>query len=91
MTRALLLAIPLCLALTACAATPEPIIRTVEVRVPVAVACIPDELDQKPEYLDEPEALRDADPATRYALLQEGWFLRRARLDVLEGAVEGCR
>ena len=91
MTRALLLTIPLCLALTACGTTPEPIIRTVEVRVPVAISCIPDELGSEPEYPDEPEVLREADPATRYALLQEGWLLRRARLDVLEGVVEGCR
>ena len=91
MTRTLLLTIPFCLVLTACGTTPEPIIRTVEVRVPVAISCIPDELDPEPEYPDEPEVLREADPATRYALLQEGWLLRRARLDALEGVVQGCR
>jgi len=87
--------IALALALPACTTTapPEPVVRTIEVRVPVAVPCVPDGVSEPPEYVDSREALlasRD-DPALAYALVQAGRDQRDARLALLEPVVRGCR
>jgi len=85
----------LALALPACATTspPEPVVRTIEVRVPVAVPCVPDGLSEPPEYVDSREALLAArdDPALAYALVQAGRDQRDARLAMLEPIIRGCR
>lgn len=71
---------------------PEPIIRTVTVKIPVAAPCVPTTVDETPPvYPDTDEALRAAvDPAERYLLMAAGRPLRIARLGVLEPAVAGC-
>jgi hypothetical protein len=83
----------ICFALVSgCATAPEPVIRTVEVLVPVAVPCVPKDFPQAPEYPDEPEALLSAlDPAARWQIMGEGYHLRRPRAQALEAVVEGCR
>lgn len=79
-------------ALTACAHTPEPVIRTVTVRVPVVTSCIPATLDAPPLYPDSTPALRAAaGPADRYQLLAAGRELRIYRLNELEALVAACR
>lgn len=87
------LALMAVLLLAACATKPsEPIIRTVEVRVPVPVACAPADLGSAPGYPDTDAALRGAPGAAeRYLLIAAGRLLRQARLDVLEKVVEACR
>jgi hypothetical protein len=65
------------LTLTACATTPEPIIRTVEVLVPVPVSCVPEDFPGAPEYPDEEQA---QDRAEWLALVLSGDALRRDRL-----------
>lgn len=81
------------LALSACATTPpEPVIRTVEVKVPVAVACVPKTLAGPPTYPDTAQALKAAPGAAdRYQLLAAGRLLRAQRLAEIEPVLEACR
>lgn len=89
-TRLVLL--PLIILVSACSHKPEPIVRTVTVKVPVAIECVPATLDPTPSYPDTDEALRSAyDAAERYALVAAGRLLRDARLAELEGVVLACR
>lgn len=77
--------------ISGCAATGEPEVRTVTVKVPVQVACLPSNLKPAPAYPDTVEALRSAvDAAERYLLLFAGHELREARLNELETVVKGC-
>ncbi len=81
-----------CAFVSACATTPEPIIRTVEVKVPVLVSCVPVDFPPPPEYPDTQEALDAApDPAEGMSLIGQGRLLRQARLMEVEAVVEGCR
>lgn len=83
----------LALLLVSCgkAERPEPIIRTVEVQIPVPQPCVPKGLDAAPTYPDTDEALRKAfDAAERYQLLYAGRMLRGARLNELEPVVRSC-
>lgn len=80
------------LLLTGCGHQPAPIIRTVTVIKPVAVACVPANLDPAGSYPDTDEALRSAvDAAERYALVAAGRMLRDARLGELEPIIQACR
>lgn len=88
-----------CLALAACGTTrierPEPIIRTVEVKVPVDdPACAREavaRLGEAPAYPDTPEALRAAPNLfERVKLLLAGRELRIAREAALKDALEAC-
>lgn len=86
----------LALLIPACASTqtpPEPVVQTIEVRVPVAVPCVPDGVSEPPEYADSREALLAArdDPALAYALVQAGRDQRDARLAEIEPVIRGCR
>lgn len=79
--------------LAGCAATaaPEPVIRTVEVVVPVPVSCIPESLGGPEAYADDAAALLAApDGAERYRLLTIGRSQRIDRLDKLEAVVRLC-
>lgn len=89
--RALLL-LPI-LALAACGTVPkEPIIKTVEVKVPVAVACVPKTLSDPPTYPDTAQALKTAPGAAdRYQLLAAGRLLREQRLAEVEPIIAACR
>lgn len=78
--------------LAACATTkPQPVVETVEVKVPVAAPCVPKDLGGQPTYVDSDEALLNAkDPAERYKLIYAGRLQRMARLMVLEPVVLAC-
>lgn len=82
-----------CLALGACATTaPEPIIKTVYVNVPVAVACVPEMLSGPPEYVDTDEALLTAaGPENRFSLLAAGRIQRIQRQAKTEPVLQACR
>lgn len=81
----------LALALSACATTPEPQIRTVEVKVPIAVKCAVDPGPESP-FSDTPEALRAAgDLFEKVKLLLAGRAQRDARLTELQASISGCR
>lgn len=71
---------------------PEPIVRTVEVRVPVPVRCQAlEELGPEPAYPDTPEAIHQADNLfTRVSLLLQGRALRIARQAQYAAAVRSC-
>ena len=72
--------------------SPEPLVIVKEVKVPVAVTCVPDELKGPPAYPDTDEALlRAAGPEDRYQLVVAGRDLRVARLGEVEPVVSGCR
>jgi hypothetical protein len=81
-----------CLALAGCATPLEPIIRTVEVKVPVPVSCVPVDFPPPPEYPDTQEALDAApEPAVGMSLIGQGRLMRIARLIEVETAIEVCR
>tara|TARA_B100000678_G_scaffold13657_2_gene10750 strand:+ start:9682 stop:9963 length:282 start_codon:yes stop_codon:yes gene_type:complete len=73
---------------------PEPIVRTIEVKVPVItmISCVPDDFDQPPNYIDTDAALLGAaDAAERYHLVTIGRDERTARLAETEAVIEACR
>ena len=79
----------LALLLVGCAPhVPEPKIVTREVRVPIPVTCVPEELPPPPDYA---RAAPDAplDELARAAAI--GLAQRDARLALLEPVVEACR
>jgi len=80
-------------ALIGCATAPvEPKVQIVEVKVPVAVACVPKDFPPKPVYPDPLPALRAApDLAEFNRLMTAGWGPRDARLKALEDQVAACR
>jgi len=88
----LLCAAVLALAGCATAAPPEPVIKTVEVRVPVPVPCKGlAELGAEPTYPDSGAALQAAvDLFERVKLLLAARGLRAARLEQYQAAARGC-
>lgn len=88
------LLIPAALALAACAGKtppPEPIVRTVEVQIPVPQPCVPKTLGAQPIYIDSDKALVGAkDAAERYRLLYAGRKQRDARLGEIEPVIKSC-
>lgn len=82
--------------LTGCAGAakraPEPIVVTKEVKVEVAVSCVPAKLGEPPTYVDSDEALRTAAGAEdRYQLLYAGRKQRVARSAEVEPIITTCR
>jgi len=79
--------------LAGCASTPpEPVIVTKEVKVPVAVACVPTKTPEPPAYVDTDAALKSAaGPEDRFQLLAAGRIQRNQRLAVLEPVLRSCR
>ena len=81
-------------ALAGCATTtpPEPVVRTVEVRVPVAVQCVPKGTPEPPAYVDTDAALKAAaGPEDRFQLLAAGRIQRIQRQAVTEPILRSCR
>lgn len=84
----------ICLSLSACATpqAPEPIVKIVEVKVPVAIECVPKNLPDPPRYVDTDEALKKAAGAEdRFVLLAAGRIQRSQRLAKVEPVIAGCR
>ncbi len=75
------------------AAAPEPIIRTVEVQVPVPQPCdAATRIGEAPAYPDSDQALGAASGIFKQVqLLLAGRALRRDRLATIEGALRACR
>ena len=72
--------------------SPEPIIITKEVFIPVPVACVPKELGEPPEYPDDDKSLiASASPEERYQRILAGRELRRARQGETEPVISICR
>jgi hypothetical protein len=88
----LLFLVPLAMAAAACkTVTPEPVVRTVTVNVPVPQACVPKGMKGPPVYVDSDDALRKAkDAAERYQLLYGGRIQRVARLGEVEPVIASC-
>jgi hypothetical protein len=79
------------LTLTACATPREPEVRTVEIKVPVAVPCAAP-LPAKPDLADTPAALQGAaNLAERVRLLLIGREQRDGYIVELEASTKGCR
>ena len=92
MNRVLILS---ALLLASCGTTattaPESVVRIVEVKVPVAIACDPD-IGPEPAYVDTPEAVAAApDIFARTVLLVAGRIQRIARDEVKTAALDECR
>jgi hypothetical protein len=91
-----LILLPFVALLAACGHTgqqarPEPIVVPIEASVPIAGACVPDTLGDKPVYLDTKEKLTAAaDAAERLQLLYAGRAQRQARLNEIEPIIAGC-
>jgi len=81
------------LVLGACASQPQlPIVKTVEVKVPVTISCVPSDLPAAPIYPDTAQALiAQPTPTARLRLLEEGWGLRDTRISLLESLMQACR
>jgi hypothetical protein len=78
-------------ALTACATTSEPQVRTVEVKVPVAVNCTSN-IPPPSSYPDTDAALRGAaNIGERVKLMLAGKKVRDAEIVELRASVSGCR
>jgi hypothetical protein len=78
--------------LAGCATAPEPVIKTVEVKVPVAVSCVPANLRQEPSYPDTDAALRaTAGPDDLIKLLGAGRLLRNQWLREVRPVLKACR
>ena len=81
-------------ACTACTHTapPEPVVRTVEIKVPVPVTCVPASLGEPTGYVDTDEALKSAaGPEDLFQLLAAGRIQRNQRLARVEPVIKGCR
>lgn len=90
MKRATLLALILAGLVAGCSDSTA--LRTVTVKVPVGVNCVPSDLPAAPDYPDEDRALLSApDAAERYRLLILGRELRIGRLGLLEGVAHACQ
>lgn len=77
-----------------CATTqlPDPVVRTVEVKVPVPVTCVPPTLGPPPVYSATKEKLRAAaGPEDRLQMLGAFFVEATARLGETEPVIKGCR
>lgn len=82
----------LCCLVAACASAPppEPVVRTVEVAVPIATPCRVS-VGPAPAYADSADALRQAaDIFDAMKLRAAGRAQRQAREAVLQAALDGC-
>jgi hypothetical protein len=89
--RALIIVAPLAL-LAACGSLREPRIRTVEVKVPIRVACTPKDFPEAPRaYADDALPTAPDAAAERYRQIAAANEQRKARLALAEPVVAGCR
>lgn len=84
----------LAMVLAGCAtkAPPEPIIKVVEVKVPIAIDCVPKGTPEPGAYVDTDAALKAAaGPEDRFQLIAAGRIQRNQRLAIVEPILRGCR
>lgn len=75
--------------LSACA-TPAPIVKTVEVRVPTPVSCVP-KLGPRPDFAAMETRIDQADNLIDLAkIYRSGWVLKDAWIAEVEAALSGC-
>lgn len=80
------------LLLAACASTgKEAPVRTVEVKVPVRVACVPSDLAPKPAGYADDGLTRATPPDERYRATAQANEERKARLARVEPVIASCR
>lgn len=76
----------------ACASRPsEPVVRTVEVRVPVPVSCVPETLRGPKPYPSKDDLRRAPGAADRLQIAVAAYLLMDQRLRELEPVIAGCR
>jgi hypothetical protein len=91
MKIALIIAAAALLAACGSTARPEPEIRTVEVKTPVAVSCVPKGLPRPPEGLETRESLAAVStPEERLQRLGADWLRRVARAELVEPVIAIC-
>lgn len=80
-----------CSLLAACQTVAEPKVRTVEVKVPVRVACVPADLPPKPAAFADDALTAGTPPDERYKAIAVANQERRARLARTEPIIAACR
>ncbi len=82
-----------CLLLASCASTPpEPVIRTVEVKVPVPVTCVPANATTDPVFrVTRADILAASSAAERLRLLGVGFLERDAWMGETVPVLRGCK
>lgn len=82
----------LALLMAGCATSPEPIIRTVEVRVPTPVTCVPDNFVVEPQFrVSKGDVVAAPDTAERLRLLGAGFLEREAYIGEAQPVLRGCK
>jgi hypothetical protein len=79
------------LMLVGCGTTTEPQVRTVEVKVPVRVACVPADLPPKPASYADSGLTAGTPPDERYKAIATANAQRTARLARTEPIIDTCR
>jgi hypothetical protein len=83
---------PLLTAGSCATTTPPPIVRTVEVKVPVAVTCVPADFPEEPAYVDSDKTLKAAGgPEDRFQLIAAGRIQRDRWLALVRPVLKSCR
>lgn len=77
--------------LAGCETTAEPQIRTVEVKVPIRVACVPADLPEKPAAYADGALNGGTPPDERYKAIATANEERKARLARTEPIIAACR
>jgi len=77
----------------ACASTPaEPIIRTIEVQVPVATTCVPANAQVEPNFrVNREDIVAASDASERLRLLGAGFLERDAWIAEARVVLRGCK
>jgi hypothetical protein len=69
---------------------PEPVRIYTEVEIPVAVPCPEGGPPDRPDFIDDAEAIRAVDPADLAVLLYSGRLQRDEHIARLEGVMAAC-
>lgn len=81
----------LAFALAGCGTTAEPKVRTVTVQVPIARACVPNDLPPKPAAYADDALTAGTPPDERYKAIAAANQERKARLARTEPIIAACR
>jgi hypothetical protein len=79
--------------LAGCATTdPEPVVRTVEVKVPVPVSCLPADFNTNPTFqVQRGDVVGASGPDERLRLTAAGMLERDAWINEARPVLQGCR